>query len=52
MPYEDMLFFDDEERNIVAISRLNVACYLVKDEVNMKSFKEGLALFVGKRANK
>ncbi|XP_054276827.1 magnesium-dependent phosphatase 1-like isoform X1 [Macrosteles quadrilineatus] len=44
--YEDMLFFDDESRNIVTISKLKVTCYFVKTEVSMKTLKEGLALFV------
>jgi magnesium-dependent phosphatase 1 len=43
--YEDMLFFDDEHRNIVDVFTLGVTCKLVPDGVSEKSFKEGMELF-------
>ncbi|KAG8281884.1 Magnesium-dependent phosphatase 1 [Homalodisca vitripennis] len=50
--YEDMLFFDDENRNIVTISKLNVVCFYLRGEMSMRILKEGLALFDQKRSNK
>lgn len=52
MAYEDMLFFDDEDRNIVAVSKLNVACFLVKKEFTIKTLQDGLALFAEKHKAK
>lgn len=41
-----MLFFDDEERNIVDINRLGVVAILVGSGVNNNVTEEGLAYFV------
>lgn len=43
-----MLFFDDENRNIQAISSLGVASLLVEKEVNMETLLQGLNLFTQK----
>uniref|UniRef100_A0A1B6DN34 Magnesium-dependent phosphatase 1 n=1 Tax=Clastoptera arizonana TaxID=38151 RepID=A0A1B6DN34_9HEMI len=43
--YEDMLFFDDEMRNIHDISRLGVTCILVENGTSMSVLKEGLTNF-------
>lgn len=40
--YEDMLFFDDENRNIVDLSKLNVTAILVDNGMDMKLLNEGL----------
>jgi magnesium-dependent phosphatase 1 len=42
-----MLFFDDEERNIIEVGKLGVTCIHVDDSkgVNWKIFQEGLAAF-------
>lgn len=45
IPYEDMLFFDDENRNIVDVSKLGVTCILVNDGVTKKVVQEGLQAF-------
>ncbi|GAQ82904.1 Haloacid dehalogenase-like hydrolase (HAD) superfamily protein [Klebsormidium nitens] len=45
VPYEDMLFFDDEDRNVDTISPMGVKCVLVEDGVNLSALREGLAKF-------
>lgn len=37
-----MLFFDDEERNIIELSKEGVVCVLVQSGVNEKVVEEGL----------
>ncbi|GFR82625.1 magnesium-dependent phosphatase 1 [Elysia marginata] len=43
--YEDMIFFDDEHRNIHDVSSLGVTCILVPDGVNNDSFERGMQVF-------
>lgn len=43
--FQDMLFFDDEHRNINDISRLSVTCTLVSNGMTMKLLKQGLQTF-------
>ncbi|PFX18609.1 magnesium-dependent phosphatase 1-like isoform X1 [Stylophora pistillata] len=43
--YSNMLFFDDEERNIHQISRLGVTCVLVKRGMTYTVLQSGLAQF-------
>ena len=43
--YTDMLFFDDENRNIVDVTRLGVLSILVKNGVSHAVIKEGLDQF-------
>ncbi|XP_059153435.1 magnesium-dependent phosphatase 1-like isoform X2 [Physella acuta] len=43
--YEEMLFFDDEHRNIADVSSLGVACQLVPQGINKESFQTGLQLY-------
>ena len=42
IPYEDILFFDDEQRNIDEVAPLGVSAYLVESGVTRSSFDEGL----------
>ncbi|MFT5467604.1 MAG: magnesium-dependent phosphatase 1 [Verrucomicrobiales bacterium] len=41
--FEDMLFFDDEARNIDEVGQLGVTAELVKNGVDRASFERGLA---------
>ena len=45
--YEDMLFFDDEMRNIRDISRLGVTCVHIDEDVGLDydTLREGLRTF-------
>ncbi|XP_033221553.1 magnesium-dependent phosphatase 1-like isoform X2 [Belonocnema kinseyi] len=43
--YKDMLFFDDESRNIADLTKLGVLSILVKNGVSHAVIKEGLAQF-------
>lgn len=43
--YEAMLFFDDETRNIVEVSRLDVTCVHVTTGINNAVFQEGWKRF-------
>ncbi|XP_067650778.1 magnesium-dependent phosphatase 1-like [Haliotis asinina] len=45
IPYEDMLFFDDEQRNITELRSIGVTCILVRDGVTESLIKEGLETF-------
>lgn len=48
--YADMLFFDDEERNIDDISRLGVTCVLVEQGMKHTVLENGLKKFASKHA--
>lgn len=50
IPYKDMLFFDDEERNIHEISRLGVTCVLVERGMKQAVLENGLKKFATMRA--
>lgn len=43
--FKDMLFFDDEHRNIVDLTKLGVLSILVKDGVSHSVIKQGLEKF-------
>ncbi|RUS84945.1 hypothetical protein EGW08_007307 [Elysia chlorotica] len=45
IPYEDMIFFDDEHRNIHDVSSLGVTCILVEDGVTKECLKKGMETF-------
>jgi len=47
VPFKDMLFFDDEPRNISDLRSKGVTCMLVTNGVTKKVVKEGLAKFYG-----
>ena len=40
--YEDMVFFDDEERNIIELSRIGVTCHYIRNGMKWKDWHEGL----------
>ncbi|KAK9677415.1 hypothetical protein RND81_11G141800 [Saponaria officinalis] len=45
IPYTEMLFFDDEDRNIKAVKNMGVTSILVEDGVNQQTFRQGLTEF-------
>ncbi|KAL4180219.1 hypothetical protein AMTRI_Chr13g91030 [Amborella trichopoda] len=45
IPYNSILFFDDEGRNIKAVSGTGVTSILVENGVNLNSFKLGITRF-------
>ncbi|KAL3843791.1 hypothetical protein ACJIZ3_001194 [Penstemon smallii] len=45
VPYNEMLFFDDEDRNIEAVSKMGVTSILVGNGVNMGALRQGLTEF-------
>ncbi|XP_052192127.1 uncharacterized protein LOC127801237 [Diospyros lotus] len=45
VPYNSMLFFDDEDRNIDAVSKMGVTSILVGNGVNLGAFRQGLLEF-------
>ncbi|KAI4296440.1 hypothetical protein L6164_036397 [Bauhinia variegata] len=45
VPFDSMLFFDDEDRNIQAVSKMGVTSILVEDGVNLEALREGLSRF-------
>ncbi|KAF3435090.1 hypothetical protein FNV43_RR22177 [Rhamnella rubrinervis] len=42
VPYNSMLFFDDENRNIQAVSKMGVTSILVHNGVNLGALRQGL----------
>ncbi|XP_020893030.1 magnesium-dependent phosphatase 1 isoform X2 [Exaiptasia diaphana] len=52
IPFKEMLFFDDEERNIWDINQLGVTCLHVPDGISMASFQDGLEIYSDKFDNK
>lgn len=53
IPYQEMLFFDDESRNIREVSELGVTCILVDRGLDRRSYQLGLNEFgtAGSRAS-
>lgn len=49
IPFEQMLFFDDEERNITDINQLGAVAIYVDSGVSNKVVAEGIEYFVRKR---
>ncbi|MEL6108382.1 MAG: magnesium-dependent phosphatase-1 [Planctomycetota bacterium] len=49
--YEDMLFFDDETRNIVEVQTLGVTAIHVARGMSMQVFEDGLDRWRGRRDN-
>lgn len=45
IPYESMLFFDDEDRNTRAVSRMGVTCISVENGVTLEALRQGLSNF-------
>ncbi|KAL8150837.1 hypothetical protein V2J09_020645, partial [Rumex salicifolius] len=45
IPYNSMLFFDDEDRNIQSVSKMGVTSILVDDGVNLGALRQGLTKF-------
>ncbi|KAI4375591.1 hypothetical protein MLD38_013444 [Melastoma candidum] len=45
VPFSLMLFFDDEDRNIQAVSKMGVTSILVDYGVNLGEFRKGLVKF-------
>ncbi|KAJ8377101.1 hypothetical protein SKAU_G00076810 [Synaphobranchus kaupii] len=43
--FSEMMFFDDEHRNIVDVSRLGVHCVLIPDGITEKSARQELLTF-------
>ena len=44
-PYSEMLFFDDEYRNIAEVGALGVNCIEIRRGLDREAFEQGLALF-------
>ncbi|PPD75256.1 hypothetical protein GOBAR_DD27812 [Gossypium barbadense] len=45
IPFNSMLFFDDEDRNIQAVSKMGVTSIYVGDGVNLGALRQGLTEF-------
>lgn len=51
VPYSEMLFFDDEERNIIDLSKIGVTCIFLHDGVTKAVIKQGLQTFAAKNTH-
>ncbi|KAJ6371955.1 hypothetical protein OIU77_002300 [Salix suchowensis] len=45
IPFNSMLFFDDEDRNILSVSKMGVTSILVDNGVNLGALRQGLRIF-------
>ncbi|KAG5175619.1 acid phosphatase-domain-containing protein [Tribonema minus] len=45
VPFGDMLFFDDEHRNVLEVARLGVVCHHIPDCICVETFAAGLEAF-------
>ncbi|CAJ1936137.1 unnamed protein product [Sphenostylis stenocarpa] len=45
VPYNSMLFFDDDDNNIQQISKIGVTSILVRNGLDLEAFRNGLAKF-------
>ncbi|XP_027698891.1 magnesium-dependent phosphatase 1-like isoform X1 [Vombatus ursinus] len=45
IPYSEMIFFDDEKRNIIDVSKLGVTCIHVQSEMSLHTLTKGLETF-------
>ncbi|KAK6258796.1 hypothetical protein SCA6_013270 [Theobroma cacao] len=48
VPFSSMLFFDDEDRNIEAVSKMGVTSIYVGNGVNFRALRQGLSEFLQK----
>ncbi|GLU13044.1 hypothetical protein SLE2022_296920 [Rubroshorea leprosula] len=51
VPFSSMLFFDDEDRNTEAVSKMGVTSILVDNGVNLGALRQGLSEFSQKTAS-
>lgn len=52
IPYKDMLFFDDEHRNIKDISAIGVTCVFVKEPMSQDLLQRGLDMFTAGKTDR
>jgi magnesium-dependent phosphatase 1 len=52
VPFEDMIFFDDDPKNIRDVSSLGVLSILTPDGVTREAWNKGLELFSRSEASK
>ncbi|XP_036114157.1 magnesium-dependent phosphatase 1-like isoform X2 [Molossus molossus] len=45
VPFSQMIFFDDEKRNIVDVSKLGVTCIHVQNGMSLQTLNQGLETF-------
>ncbi|XVF17361.1 hypothetical protein REPUB_Repub10bG0114500 [Reevesia pubescens] len=45
IPFSSMLFFDDEDRNIEAVSKMGVTSIYVGNGVNLRALRQGMSEF-------
>lgn len=45
LPFSQMIFFDDEKRNIVDVGQLGVTCIHVQNGMNLQTLTQGLETF-------
>ncbi|XP_054304979.1 magnesium-dependent phosphatase 1 isoform X2 [Pongo pygmaeus] len=45
IPFSQMIFFDDERRNIVDVSKLGVTCIHIQNGMNLQTLSQGLQTF-------
>ncbi|XP_061358356.1 uncharacterized protein LOC133302568 [Gastrolobium bilobum] len=45
VPFNSMLFFDDDDNNIQVVSKMGVTSILVRNGINLGAFREGLTRF-------
>ena len=52
VPFDEMLFFDNESRNVREVATLGVCCVFTPDGMTVENWREGLAKFEEHAANR
>lgn len=50
VPFSQMVFFDDENRNIIDVGRLGVTCIHIRDGMSLQTLTQGLETFAKAQA--
>ncbi|XP_021099517.1 magnesium-dependent phosphatase 1-like [Heterocephalus glaber] len=50
VPFSQMIFFDDEKRNIVDVSKLGVTCIHIQNGMSLHTLTQGLETFAKAQA--
>ncbi|KAL1780770.1 magnesium-dependent phosphatase 1 [Sigmodon hispidus] len=50
VPFSQMIFFDDEKRNIIDVGKLGVTCIHIQNGINLQTLTQGLETFAKTQA--
>lgn len=50
VPFSQMVFFDDEKRNIIDVGKLGVTCIHIQNGMSLQALTQGLEIFAKAQA--